>query len=167
MHKFIGTKMVLAKRMTLGEYNKLQGWIMPEGQDPETQGVLVEYCDGGKPNHPLHTGYISWSPLDVFEKSYRLAGSGLSFSGALEALKIGKCVTRSDWGPDYYLYLVGEGRYPPSTPAGRKIAENQGDGNVPYAPYIAVFNKKWNTVEPFVPRQCDLIQEDWIIIDGF
>lgn len=31
---------------------------------------MVEYVDGGKPNDERHKGYISWSPRDVFEKSY-------------------------------------------------------------------------------------------------
>lgn len=70
MKTFIGTKIVLATPMTLGAYNEHQGWKIPEGQDPQTDGYLVEYTDGGKPNHPDHEGYISWSPKDVFENSY-------------------------------------------------------------------------------------------------
>lgn len=67
---FIGTKSVLATTMTRGEYNEYRGWTIPENEDPSEQGYLVEYVDGGKPNDERHTSYISWSPRDVFEKSY-------------------------------------------------------------------------------------------------
>lgn len=43
---------------------------VPADEDPSEQGYLVEYTDGGKPNDERHKGYISWSPRDVFEKSY-------------------------------------------------------------------------------------------------
>ena len=75
MNTYIGTKTVLATLMALGEYNKLRGWEPPEGEDQSAEGYLVEYTDGGKPNHPDHKGYISWSPRDVFERSYRSAGT--------------------------------------------------------------------------------------------
>ena len=67
---YIGTKSVLATTMTRGEYNEYRGWLIPENENPSEQGYLVEYVDGGKPNDERHTGYISWSPRDVFEKSY-------------------------------------------------------------------------------------------------
>lgn len=67
---YIGTKSVLATTMTRGEYNDYRGWQIPENEDPTEQGYLVEYVDGGKPNDDRHKGYISWSPRDVFEKSY-------------------------------------------------------------------------------------------------
>ena len=67
---YIGTKSVLATTMTRGEYNEYRGWQIPENEDPSEQGYLVEYVDGGKPNDDRHAGYISWSPRDVFNKSY-------------------------------------------------------------------------------------------------
>ena len=70
MCAYIGTKSVLATTMTRGEYNVYRGWIIAENEDPSEQGYLVEYVDGGKPNDERHKGYISWSPRDVFEKSY-------------------------------------------------------------------------------------------------
>jgi hypothetical protein len=165
MHKFIGTKTVLARRMTLGEYNEYRGWDMPEGEDAETQGVLVEYTDEGKANHPLHEGYISWSPLDVFSKSYRRIDNGMTFSTALEALKLGKAVARSGWnGKGMYLYLVGEGRYPPTTPIGRAIAETHSDDLVPYSAYIAMKTVD-GTVVPWLASQTDVLGEDWVIVE--
>lgn len=72
MNKYIGTKTVNAEPITLGEYNKLRGWEIPSNEVQDEQGYLVEYTDGGKPNHPDFKGYISWSPKDVFERSYRV-----------------------------------------------------------------------------------------------
>ena len=71
MLNYIGTKAIKATPMNLGDYNKLQGWVIPEGQDPATEGYLVEYQDGGKANHKDFAGYISWSPKDVFERAYK------------------------------------------------------------------------------------------------
>lgn len=66
-----GTKRVLATPMTRGAYNEYRGWTVPANEDPADAGFLVEYQDGGKANDPRHAGYISWSPADVFERSYR------------------------------------------------------------------------------------------------
>lgn len=72
MQKFIGTKTIYAKPMTLGEYNKYRGWVIPENEDSTKEGFLVEYVGGGKPNMPeKHQGYVSWSPSDVFKAAYQ------------------------------------------------------------------------------------------------
>ena len=66
-------KLVKARPMTLGEYNKYQKWSLPDGQSPEAEGYLIEYLDGGKSNHDNHEGYISWSPKSAFDNGYKLA----------------------------------------------------------------------------------------------
>lgn len=48
--------------------------------------------------------YVSWSPADVFEASYQPLNA-LSFGHALEAMKAGHKVTRTDWGNGPYFYL--------------------------------------------------------------
>ena len=68
---YIGTKKILATPMNRKEYNDYRGWEVPEDENPDDEGYLVEYVDGGKSNHPDHAGYISWSPKDVFERAYR------------------------------------------------------------------------------------------------
>lgn len=60
MNKYIGTKLIEAKSMNLGDYNNFKGWTIPENEDPKTNGYMVKYSDD----------YISWSPKEVFEKSY-------------------------------------------------------------------------------------------------
>lgn len=71
--RYVGTKYLKAWPMTRGEYNIYRGWAAPLGEDQTTEGYLVEYEKGGKPNHSQHEGYISWSPQDVFEETYQLA----------------------------------------------------------------------------------------------
>ena len=61
MKTYIGTKLIKAKSLNLGEYNILKGWIMPSNEDPLREGYLVKYNDD----------YISWSPKKEFEESYR------------------------------------------------------------------------------------------------
>lgn len=73
MPLYQGTKQLRAKPMTKGEYNAYRGWQAPVNEDMAEPGFLVEYQDGGKSNDSRHAGYISWSPADVFEKTYRPA----------------------------------------------------------------------------------------------
>lgn len=94
MKKYIGTKQIEATPMTLGAYNEYRGWKLPEDEDPNTEGYLVEYTDGGKPNDERHEGYISWSPKDVFEKAYQVAETfmdRLNIEGHDLAEKLSKC----------------------------------------------------------------------------
>lgn len=88
-----------------------------------------------------------------------------SFSRALVSLKDGHKVGRSGWnGKGMYLYLVGPGRYPPSTPAGEAIAVTQSDRLVPYAPYIAMKTAQ-DYVVPWLASQTDLLSDDWEIVE--
>lgn len=70
MPLYEGTKQLRARPMNKLGYCNYRGWTVPEDEDPYENGYLVEYEDGGKPNHPDHKGYISWSPADVFERTY-------------------------------------------------------------------------------------------------
>jgi hypothetical protein len=72
MKTYVGTKRIRARPMPRGEYNAFRGWQMPADEDPAEAGYLVEYLDGiGKPNVEGFDGYVSWTPADVFEFSYR------------------------------------------------------------------------------------------------
>ena len=75
---YIWTKVVYALPMTRQAYNDYREWQLPDNEDGADEGYLVEYVDGGKANDSRHAGYISWSPKDVFERSYRpMQGHGL------------------------------------------------------------------------------------------
>ena len=84
--KHLGVKLIDARPMTRGDYNKYKGWEIPENEDPTDEGCLVIYPDG----------YESWSPKDVFDKAYRPI-TGLTYGLAIEALKKGHRVCRSGW----------------------------------------------------------------------
>lgn len=66
----LGTKVIHFVAMTRQEYNDYRGWELPSNENGDDNGYLVEYTDGGTPNVPGHTGYVSWSPHGVFEKAY-------------------------------------------------------------------------------------------------
>ena len=73
MEKYTGVKEILAKPMNRKEYNDYRGWELPADENGDDDGFLVEYVQSENSpnvNHPAHTGYISWSPKDVFEESY-------------------------------------------------------------------------------------------------
>ena len=70
MKMYIGTKIIRAVPMTRAEYNAVRGWTVPADENGADEGYLVEYTDGGKPNHPYYAGYISWSPKAQFHGAY-------------------------------------------------------------------------------------------------
>ncbi|WP_228155367.1 DUF2829 domain-containing protein [Acinetobacter sp. ACNIH2] len=153
--------------MTRGEYNDYRGWQIPENEDPTEQGYLVEYVDGGKPNDERHAGYISWSPKDVFEQSYKSSGS-LSFGDALIALKQGKKVARSGWnGKDQYVVAQGESKQVESTyiwnPHNKAHAEKIG-GYIDVAPYCTLKTAQDTLAMGWVPSTGDLFAEDWVVV---
>lgn len=105
MEWYRGSKALLARPMCLGNYNRYRGWEMPKDEDPEEDGYLVEYLDGGKANDHRHKGYISWSPREVFEKAYRKNGQ-LSIGHAVEAAKNGLMIKRHGWnGKGTFLFM--------------------------------------------------------------
>ena len=67
---FVSHKRVTAVAMNRRDYNNLRGWELPTDEDGTDEGYLVEYLDGGKPNHPDYKGYISWSPKEQFDNGY-------------------------------------------------------------------------------------------------
>jgi hypothetical protein len=90
----------------------------------------------------------------------------MNFGVALALLKAGKRVAREGWnGKGMFIYLVGPGRYPPSTRAGQSIAVQHMDGLVPYRPYIAMKTVDEDVV-PWVASQTDLLADDWRLAEG-
>lgn len=146
MQHFIGTKLVKAVPMTRIAYNEYRGWKLPvdELHLAEEQGFLVEYVDGGRANDARHTGYISWSPADVFAAAYKTSGS-LSFGDAVIVLKQGKQIARKGWnGRGMYI------RYVPATP---------------YLNAHLELKNVANTYDTWVPSVSDVLAEDWCIVE--
>lgn len=153
----IGTKAVLTLAMTRQEYNDYRDWKLPDDEQhlANEQGFLVEYMDGGRANHKDHVGYISWSPKDVFEQSYKPNGS-FSFGDAVELLKAGKRVARSGWnGKGMWLTLVKANAY--------DVGIRSMGGATKLLPYIAMKTVQDELV-PWLASQTDMLAEDWMII---
>ena len=71
MKAYTGTKTINAKPMSRSNYNIFRGWVLPADENGNDEGYLVEYTDGGKSNTLAYKGYVSWSPKDIFERTYR------------------------------------------------------------------------------------------------
>ena len=162
MEKFIGTKIINAKPMSRAEYNSFRGWKLPEDENGSDEGFLVEYVDGGAANTTEYSGYISWSPKDVFENAYRPT-SGMTFGFALEALKKGLKVARAGWnGKSMFLFLVPGSVFRVNRPPLLGIYPEGTEIN--YCPHIDMKTAD-NKVVPWLCSQTDALAEDWCIVE--
>ncbi len=154
MKQYIGTKIIKAKPMTRGEYNTLRGWKIPENENPDDAGYLVEYSDG----------YISWSPEKQFDEAYRRCDN-LTFGLAIEALKKGMKVARKGWNGKG-MFVVYQKGYPDGIPCNKQTAEawgiNEGDLFV-CNPYLQIKNVN-DSHSMWVPSIGDVLAEDWCIV---
>lgn len=158
MKTYIGTKVVKATPLNRQDYNDTRNWILPDDENGEDEGYLVEYQDGGAPNHEGYKGYISWSPKAQFDAAYRET-SGLTFGLAVEALKKGAKVARAGWnGKGMFVYLVPAASYPAQT--GVAKAHFGDSAMVPYQAYMAIKNVD-NTISTWVPSVNDCLANDW------
>ena len=156
MNSFIGTKMVNAQPMTKDGFERMKGdaGLQCQATGIHIDGYLVEYRDGGPANVPGYDGYVSWSPRDVFERSYRPC-DGMSFGLAIEALKAGKRVARAGWN--------GKGMWLMFVPT--KIADAV---SLQYAalsplPWIGMKTADEHFV-PWLASQTDMLADDWMIL---
>lgn len=173
MKQYIGTKLVNAKPMTRQEYNDLRGWTVPSDENPNDEGYLVEYVDGGKANHPDFAGYISWSPKDVFERAYtktetvsrnpRMGDTDFYFGLAINCLKDGKRVARKGWnGKGMFLFLVK------GDALTQAIEERYGDpehlGTHKALDQIYLHTAQGDLVA-WTASQTDILAEDWVLVE--
>lgn len=161
MKTYIGTKIINAKPMTRGDYNALRGWTVPADENPDDAGYLLEYLDGGKANVPGFTGYVSWSPEDVFVRAYHPTFA-MSFGDAIVALKAGKKVARAGWnGKGMTLQLVLSihdlPREGTSSPVYRLTVGDNGPTALPWIGMTTTDNK----FVPWLASQTDVLAEDW------
>ena len=167
MKRYIGAKIINAIPMNRADYNALRGWMVPADENPEDDGYLVEYLDGGKPNVPGFAGYVSWSPKEQFENAYREA-SGLTFGHAIEALKLGMKVAREGWnGKGMWLVLV---------PGTNNVHTTEGSpymkAGVTYCDILPHIDM-WTTnaqgrramLPGWVASQTDMLAEDWHMVE--
>jgi hypothetical protein len=155
----IGTKQVTATPMTRGDYNAYRGWTLPSDENGADAGYLVEYLDGGTPNHPSHDGYISWSPKAQFDNAYRPV-TGMSFGLAIEALKAGKRVARVGWnGKGMWLLLVRGYEY--EATEGEQVFSALGCLKLPWIGMKTANNE----FVPWLASQTDMLADDWRIVE--
>jgi hypothetical protein len=168
MLMYIGTKVVNAMPMTRLEYNNFRNWILPADEDGSDRGYLVEYVDGGKPNTEAYSGYVSWSPVESFNKAYRPL-TALTFGQALEALKMGSKIARAGWnGKDMWLSLSCNGTrevYADQfwSPHNEKFAEGNG-GTATVLPCITMKTADNKILMGWLASQTDLLSDDWCIV---
>lgn len=166
---YIGTKAVKAALMTRGEYNALRGWEVPADENPADAGYLVEYMDGGRTNVPGFSGYVSWSPRDVFERAYRRP-RGMDFGQALTAMRAGICVRRAGWnGKGMHLFIAQGSHDFKRAPAEQGLIAgigeelfNTGDaGTITRLPAIAMHTSRGEHLIGWLATQTDMLAEDW------
>jgi len=169
MQSYIGTKLINAKPMSRLEYNELRGWTLPEDENGDDAGFLVEYHDGGKPNHPDFAGYISWSPEDVFYNAYRPT-SCMKFGDALEMLQRGHKVAREGWnGKGMFLIFVGgtlNCQLKEGTPYHSALnSDSVGQPEVTINPHIDMFTAQGTFQPGWLASQTDMLATDWCVVE--
>ena len=159
--KFKVTDAVNAEPMLRGAYCQLRGWGLPDGENGDDEGYLVERrLEGVEPNHEAYDGHITWMPKALFDRTYTT--DAMDFGRALDMLRIGKAVARGGWnGKRMFLYLVPAGNYPARTPVAK--AHWGDEGLVPYGPYIAMKTATGEVV-PWLASQTDVLAHDWSIV---
>lgn len=149
MKRYIGTKIIEAEPLTLGDYNLYRGWQIPADEDPTAKGYLVQYSDG----------YESWSPLKQFKEAYRRCDN-MPFGLAIEALKKGKKVARIGWnGKKQYIQLATGISY--KTATGKIInCEHEAIGNKAIA-FVGTSGVQMG----WLASQADMLADDWVIVE--
>lgn len=162
MPKYIGTKVVQAKPMSLKDAQIVLGReIKPAtvGED----GYLVVYNDG----------YRSWSPKSVFDAAYRKLDE-MDFGVVIEVLKLGFAVRRKGWNGKG-LFIVKqipshiEGGIIPkmqSLPQSAKnILMSRENAHIDYTNQMLIINLD-GRADSWVPSSSDLFAEDWEVVEA-
>ncbi len=167
VQEYYGTKRIRAVAMTRQGYNALRGWNVPEDENPNDLGYLVEYVDGGKPNVQGFDGYISWSPAEQFEKAYQPL-TALSFGHAIAAMKEGHKVARAGWNGKGMFIAISPGA--PQLPADRfwnphnaEFARQNG-GKADVLPCITMKTATGEILMGWLASQTDMLADDWQVV---
>lgn len=168
METYIGTKLVRMQPMTRGEYNEFRGWTVPADENPEDEGYLVEYLDGGKPNTPHFAGYVSWSPKAQADAAYRPT-SGMPFGLAIEAMKKGKRVARAGWNGKGMWIALTQGSVIDVELARSGACKAQADAesvdSITILPHLDMRAADGSIVIGWLASQTDMLADDWAIVE--
>ena len=69
MVSYVGTLSVHAAPMMRQEYNDFRGWQLPENENGDDSGYLIEDREGKKNTDQLD-GFVQWLPKDEFERKF-------------------------------------------------------------------------------------------------
>lgn len=166
LKQYVGTKLVNALPMTRLEYNALRGWKVPDNENPNDLGYLVEYPDSS-PNTEYYPGYVSWSPKKQFEQAYVESDGGFSFGIALELLRQGVKVARLGWnGKGMFLYYVQQEQFEFKRSKGNIITPETKTqiGYVVHEAHINIVTAR-GTLATWTASQADVLSLDWVIVD--
>jgi hypothetical protein len=121
---------------------------------PVPGDYLVRYADG----------YLSISPAKAFEEGYRELGPGLSFSQALEHVKLGARVARRGWnGKGMFIFLVPGSTFKVNRPPLLGIYPEGTE--VRYHGHVDMKTADGQVV-PWLASQTDLLAEDWELVEA-
>lgn len=137
MKTYVGVKTVQAKRCSLKEFiaaTNRNPYAGQENQPEDADGFMVVYEDG----------YVSWSPHDVFVKSYRK--KNVPFGIALEAVKKGKGMRLPKWSEDVVIRCQFPDEHSKMT-----------------APYLYV-ESRFGRV-PWKETMIELMSDEWLIVE--
>lgn len=156
---YIGTKRVMAKPMTLNEYNDYRDF---KREEEDKEGYLVEYVYSENSNDPRHSGYISWSPKKEFEEAYQT--TFLNFSHALDYLKTGSCLARITWEVGTFIYYSKIQTFESND----RLMDNLLRKNTEFShmPYIGLY-RRHSVVGVYTPTHEDMFGNDWEIVRAF
>lgn len=165
MQRYVGVKEINAQPMKRQAYNDFRGWQLPDNENGDDEGFLVEYIDGGSPNTPEFMGYVSWSPKDVFERAYKPL-DGMTFGLALEALKRGHKVARKGWnGKGMWLILVpgrSNVKVQEGTPYGNVLSPSTAIEILPHIDMWTTNSEGRRAMLPgWLASQTDMLSSDW------
>lgn len=168
MKRYIGVKEINAMPMSRASYNLFRGWELPANENGDDEGFLVEYIDGGSPNTPTYSGYVSWSPKDVFERAYKAANC-MTFGLALEVLKKGGKVARRGWnGKGMWLVLVpgrSNVKVQEGTPYGNVLSPSTAIEILPHIDMWTTNSEGRRAMLPgWLASQTDMLSDDWEVV---
>lgn len=171
MKRYIGTKIIMAKPMTRGNYNTYRGWEIPKNENPDDKGFFVKYPDG----------YESWSPESVFEEAYRECDN-MTFGLAIEAMKKGYRVARKGWNGKKMCIFLTKGSDVPyanlkehnqealvcarsdELPRGKDGFMNV-ETPIHINSHIDMIAADGSIVIGWLASQTDMLAEDWVFVD--
>lgn len=165
MNTFIGTKMVLLLAMSRLDYNNYRGWNLPKDEDGSDEGYLVEYTDGGKPNHQDHKGYISWSPKKQAEAAYQDVSQGVSFGHAIDLLKDGRKVARKGWNVKSMWVILTPGRTVENLEPNSFYDKCGFQAPVDICAHIDMKAADGSMVVGWLASQTDMLANDWVLVE--